>query len=211
MSGRSDESTSVEKRVARRWYWWLWVSPLFTVSTVLLLYLRGANILVLSILCPDRACGYTLRYALPAIVLLLVSALWHLVLLLPALKGESAFVRWHGRQALLLSAVRTALPVGMVLLTGDEGGLLYSIPLLLFAWFFGTLWGQRQAARGVCSLMRWLGPREMTPAADRRPSSDPAKELDPEILVDLIRYGRDPEQRRRALAELERRGMVERL
>ena len=38
-----------------------------------------------------------------------------------------------------------------------------------------------------------------------------AKRVDPDALVDIIRYSRDPEERRRAVSELEKLGMVESL
>lgn len=41
-----------------------------------------------------------------------------------------------------------------------------------------------------------------------QPITDPLAELDTEALVDVIRHGSDPEERRRAVGELEKRGMV---
>jgi tetratricopeptide (TPR) repeat protein len=150
-------------------------------------------------------------YVLPLVILLLLSALWHLILLVPALNKTSDFIRWHGRQALMLAGIRTAVPVCMVLLTGDEYGALYAIPILLIVWLFGTLWGQLQAARGNCSLMRWFGRGEALPhlASVSAPVRDFDK--DPDALVDIIRFDSDPQLRRAALTELEKLGMVERL
>lgn len=136
------------------------------------------------------------------------SALWHLILLFPALNKESEFVRWHGRQALLLAGMQTAMLFVFVFFN--------LLALILIAiWFFGTLWGQRQAIRGDCSLMRWLDRAEALPS--REPVAEPAQvagpepaaEPDLEVLIDIIRHSRDPEERRQALAELEKRGMVD--
>lgn len=194
----------MEIKTARNWYWWLWLSPLVTIPTLLMLY--------------DQDIEYVIRhvvgwagYTLPIVVLLLLSALWHLILLVPALNKHSGFVRWHGRQALMLAGIRTAVPICMVLLTGDEYGVLFAIPILLIVWLFGTIWSQRQAARGDCSLMRWFGRAEALPSP--KPVPDPAQDVDrdPDALVDIIRFSHDPQQRRAALIGLEQLGMVERL
>jgi hypothetical protein len=118
----------------------------------------------------------------PALIAVLGSALWHLILLLPALNKESEFVRWHGRQALLLAGVRTVVPLVLGGVFGFEldwwGGYyefraLSSVPILVLVWFFGTLWGQRQATRGDCSLMRWLGRAEAV--LPREPAEEPTQ------------------------------------
>jgi hypothetical protein len=143
-------------------------------------------------------------------VAVLGSALWHLVLLRPASNKDSQFVRWHGRQALLLAGVRTAVPLLFVLVFGNTYVMLLSIPILIPVWFFGTLWGQLQAARGDCSLMRWFGHALALPSLETTTEgTTPVEELAPEALVDIIRCSHDPEQRRRALLELENLGMVE--
>jgi fucose 4-O-acetylase-like acetyltransferase len=206
----------VEKRTARNWYWWLWLSPLVTVSSLasLLLIDPGFELVCGGIY---RGCDRFMAERVTILIAVLGSALWHLILLFPALNEKSEFVRWHGRQALLLAGVRTAVPLVFGLAFGlDEGALLF-IPVLIAVWFFSTLWGQIQAAHGNCSLMRWFGRTEALPSSVR--ADEPAQtaemnpaqiaELDPEALVDIIRYSRDPERRRKALAELETLGMVE--
>jgi len=190
----------LEIKTARNWYWWLWLSPLLTIPTLLILYEQDIEYVVRHVV------GWG-RYTLPFVVILLLSALWHLNLLAPALNKTSVFIRWHGRQALMLAGIRTAVPICMVLLTGDEAGVLYAIPILILIWLIGTIWGQRQAARGDCSLMRWFG------QAEALPCPEPVQDIDrdPDTLVDVIRFSRDPRDRQRAIAKLESLGMVEHL
>lgn len=144
------EWSTTEKRTARNWYWWLWLSPLAAVVPTLGLFVSyafGGR--------PSK-----LEVILVAVV---PAAFWYLVLLVPALNRRSEFVRWHGRQALLLAGVLTAmLPLFALELVAElDQGLTISIFAILSAlWFFGTLLSQRQAARGDCSLMRWFGKGE---------------------------------------------------
>lgn len=206
----------MEKRTARNWYWWLWLSPLVTVPTLILSLFSDPGY---ELVCGGnwRNCDRAMAERVSILIVVLSSALWHLVLLIPALNKESKFVCWHGRQALLLVGVRTAVPLVFGLVFGAGSEALWFIPVLIAVWFCGTLWGQLQAARGDCSLMRWLGRAEALPS--REPAAEPAQiverkpaqitEPDPEAMVDVIRHSRDPEQRRRALSELEKLGMVE--
>jgi hypothetical protein len=163
-----------------------------------------------------RNCNRELAVRVTILVVVLGSALWHLVLLIPARNKESAFVRWHGRQALLLAGVRTAVPLVLGLAFEDSTGVLLSIPVLIIIWLFGTLWGQRQAARGDCSLMRWRDQEDLRAALRRaeeqaQQEEDAAEKPDPEALVEIIRFSDDPEERRKALLKLDKLGMVERL
>jgi tetratricopeptide (TPR) repeat protein len=194
----------LEIKTARNWYWWLWLSPLVTIPTLLILYESDVEYTVRHVV------GWA-GYTFPIVVLLLLSALWHLILFAPALNKTSDFIRWHGRQALLLAGIRTAVPICMVLFTGDEYGALYAIPILIIIWLIGTIWGQRQAARGDCSLIRWFGQDEALPSPELVPEPVQDIDRDPDVLVDVIRFSHDPQQRRAALMELEKLGMVERL
>jgi uncharacterized membrane protein len=198
----------LEKRKARNWYWWLWLSPLVTVPSLIFLWLCEPGY---ELVCGGsrRGCDRDLAERVDILIAVLGSALWHLILLFPALNKESEFVRWHGRQALLLAGVRTAVPLVFVLVFGNEDEVLFFVPVLIAVWLFGTLWGQIQAARGNCSLMRWFGRAEALPSRVRAEEPARVAELDPEALVDIIRYSRDPQQRGKALWELQQRGMVE--
>ncbi|MCJ7702696.1 MAG: hypothetical protein MUO62_14015 [Anaerolineales bacterium] len=200
----------MEIKKARNWYWWLWLSPAVTVPTVIGLNFSDVEYVVRDIVCPGVKCSYILRYTIPIVTLLFISALWHLILLIPALNKENKFVRWHGRQALMLAGLRTIVPIGLVLWVGNDG-LLPAIPILIVIWIFGTLWGQLQAARGDCSLMRWFGLEIPQPLTEPVAEADPLTTEDPNELVEVIRFSTDVNERRNALSELKRFGLVENL
>jgi hypothetical protein len=136
----------VEKQVARKWYWWLWLSPLVT----LLLLGWLATLLEEMAVTPLTILG---------------SALPHLILLVPALNKKNEFVRWHGRQALLLAGLRTLVPLVFVAVFGSSGKFeLLAVPILVLIWSLGTVISQVQASRGLCALMRWFGRADAQPA-----------------------------------------------
>ena len=185
--------TKMEQQKARKLYQWLWLSPMATVPTLCAVFLKYS----------DRA------EQMSVLVAIVASSLWHLVLLIPAFGKEHAFIRWHGRQALVLAAIRTAVPVFFVLSSGYFLDLLKAVPVLIIVWFVGTLWGQRQAARGDCSLMRWFGQGALLPALQGANEAVQVPEPSTNALLDIIRYSSEPEERRDALSELKRREMVE--
>ena len=135
-----------ERRTARNWYWWLWLSPLVTVPSF--------GLFILNTLFGDQT-----EEILPLGVM--PSVAWYLVLLVPAFFKRSEFVRWHGRQALLLAGVMAIVLLVYAIIANSvsDAGVVMRVPFLILIafWFFGTLLSQRQAARGDCSLMRWLG------------------------------------------------------
>jgi hypothetical protein len=59
--------------------------------------------------------------------------------------------------------------------------------------------------------MRWFGQEELLSTLREADMEIQAREQDAEALVEIIRFSRDSEERRSALAELRRRGMVETL
>jgi hypothetical protein len=201
----------MDRKRARNWYWWLWLSPLLTVPTLLLLngLVSGLLWALLGPSWPGSGGAIHIIVERAAILAaVLGSAAWHLILLVPARDKEYAFVRWHGRQALMLAAIRTAIPAALGLLIAGYGALL-SIPILLAIWFGGTLWGQLQAARGKCSLMRWSGREEPLSTLREAEVEIDVREQETQALVEIIRFSRDPEERHIAIEELVRRGMVE--
>ena len=203
----------MDRKRARNWYWWLWLSPLLTAPTLGLLYGLISELLW-ALTGPQRpgsgaVAGIIIERA-AILVAVLGSALWHLVLLIPARDKEYVFVRWHGRQALLLAGVRTAVPTVLGLLIGGYGPLV-AIPILLAVWFGGTLWGQLQAKDGKCSLARWFGQEELLVSIEEPDEEIQASEQSAQGLVEIVRSSRDPEERKQAIAELSRRGMVEAL
>ena len=77
----------------------------------------------------------------------------------------------------------------------------------------GGLW------RAFSRQGRWFGRAAAPPPSESaeepvqvaEPEPAPIAELDPEALIDIVSSSRDPEERRQALAELEKRGMVDSL
>ena len=211
-----------EIQTARNWYLWLWLSPLLTIPTVFVIFDPldpGLRFVCGGV---HGLCDYEMRHLVNEVFAIVCSALWHLILLVPALNKQSEFVRWHGRQALLLAGVRTAIfAYGLIFFYSVELGFssvaVFPFLILIAVWLLGTRWGQEQATHGDCALMRWTGhgaglPR---PVGLEAAPSESAKEMpgpeEVDRLLGIIRFNPDPEQRRAALAELERLGLVEAL
>ncbi len=119
----------MDKKAAQKVYYWLWFSPILTISTL----------------------GLFTEIVDSEITAVFISAIWHLLLFFPAVNIKKKFVAWHARQALMLAGARTLVAL-----------VFYSEPiiagvLLIIIWFFGTRWGQKEAKKGQCSLMRWRG------------------------------------------------------
>jgi tetratricopeptide (TPR) repeat protein len=192
----------MEIKTAKNWYRWLWLSPLLTIPTLIVLYNQDLEILFQEVL--NWSDGFSFA------VLNLFSALWHLILLVPAFHKSSPFIRWHGWQAFALAGIRTIIPFSIAIWTGgDEFGYLLSIPPLLVVWFFGTLLSQHQANKGRCTLSRWFGKEiSITPLPEEESPTDVIKK-DPDALVEIIRYSEDQRERDAAVAELGELGLVE--
>jgi len=211
-----------EKKVARRVYWWLLLSPFVTVPCF------GSQVLTLY----SATVGERVWAAL-------VPLIFHIPLLF-GLRSSSRFVQRHTQQAFILIALRAGMAtisvnlgpypldgVGLWLYFFGNGGL----------WLFGSLWGLRQATRGDCWLMRrrgeggelprpWAVPAAVptTPATGvpSTMSADPNAAFQDgrrllgmgkraEATARFLAVFRDgpPDLRRRAVAELERLGVVE--
>ena len=184
---------------ASKWYRWLWWSPLLTVPTLIAFLFNDIGY---DLVCNSYSkCDWSLAERVSWVIAVLGSALWHLLLLIPARDKQSAFVRWHGRQALFLAGLRTVVPLYFILKFGIDFETLLFIPVLILIWLFGTLWGQNQAERGDCSLARWFG----------RADELPGPALDVDSMLKIIRYSRDPEERHKALFKLKELGVVEEL
>ena len=173
----------MNKKAASGWYRWLWISPIFTIPTL---------VVSTDFLYYDIAKGT------------LLSAAWHLILLIPSTNKQDPFIRWHGRQALLFAAARTIT----VLIFHED--LFFTVLLLIFIWFFGTLWGQKQAQEGKCFLMSTFAKDldlDSLPFVQNTGSDKDSK--DPKALVEIFRFSKDPLERQAALAQLEKLGLVE--
>ena len=180
---------------ARKWYRWLWLSPFLTIPTLIVVGI------------------WSYFVDLGSATAVIVSALWHLILLIPARDKSRPFVRWHGRQALLLAGIRTAIPLYFVVWHGYIENVLSAIPSLIVIWFFGTLWGQGQAARGTCSTYSWFAGDQdkLIFATSEAEQIGQLSDRHVQDLVRTIRYGRFAEQRQKALERLETHGKVETL
>jgi hypothetical protein len=175
----------MERKNAKNVYRWLWFSPLLTVPTIAILMLSNFSEFGISVL---------------------LTGLWHLVLLVPVLNKKDEFVQWHGRQALSLAIVRTIVPFGILTLL-EEDGLLLTIPILLLIWLGGNLWGEEQAKVGDCSLARWFGHADVLPG----PEPEEGEDMDIGTLEDIVRFSDDPQKRKEAILKLEELGFIEEL
>jgi len=201
---------SPEIRTAREWYRWLWLSALLTIPT-LILVMYVASTIFRDLFCPYGFynCSYETAFTLSGLIAVGFSSLWHLLLLIPSLNKESQFVRWHGRQAMILAILRTGAALIFLLASYASDFGFTSIIILISIWFFGTLFGQRQAARGDCSLMRWTGRADSLPGPPADEYVDGIEGLSTETLESTFRFSNDPQERREALEELKKRGLVE--
>jgi uncharacterized membrane protein YhaH (DUF805 family) len=171
------ESTS---RTARKWYWWLWLSPLLTLPTLFAIISNDPGY---NLVCPSSSldCNYAGAAAATVLIAVLGSALWHLVLLIPAL-SRNRFVRWHGRQALVLAGVRTLIPLVFGLVFYGSYTIFLFIPLNFIVWLVGNLVGQRQASRGDSWLARAFGKGAELPVRSAPVQAEKSKDEDVEVF-----------------------------
>lgn len=212
-----------EKKVARRVYWWLLLSPFVTVPCFAF-----------------QIFGLTYRSTVGERVWAAVVPLIFHIPLLFGLRSSSRFVQRHTQQAFILIALRAGMAAISVNLDrhpmGTKGLWLYFLGNGAL-WLFGSLWGLRQATRGDCWLMRRRGEDGELPRPWALPAAVPATPAtgvpstmpaDPNAAFEdgrrLLRMGKraeatacflaafrhgPPDLRRRAVAELERVGVVE--
>lgn len=156
---------SEEVKLAKEAYGWLRLSPLITVFTFVLVFVAAYSSLP-----SDNSELYTshpglFSFYIPTAIAILGSALWHLRLLSFIRNRDSDFVRWHGRQALLLAGIRTATCLLFLAIDAVSGYALFYwvILVLIFMWAFMSSWGNRQVEMGTCALALWFG-REVAPS-----------------------------------------------
>ena len=126
--------SDADKKIAKRIYTWLLLSPfitvpVFVISALNLSYQSSINERVLCALIP---------------------LIFHIVLLF-GFDSKSSFVFRHTQQAILLVALRAgmaALAVNIGSSPGDGLGLFILGNGSL--WLFGSLWGRNQVIRGEC-------------------------------------------------------------
>lgn len=202
----------MEIKTARKWYRWLWLSPFLTIPTLLMsnaIFYDLVHVMV----CPQGwlGCNHAAVARISAILAVFISSLWHLLLLIPSLDKKNQFVRWHGRQAMILAGVRTIVPLVLVFLIDDWITTLIFLLVLIPIWFFGTYWGQQQAGRGDCSLMRWTGREDLLPGPPPDQETSGLGSLSDETLENTFRFSKDQQEREAVLEELKKRGLVEQL
>jgi hypothetical protein len=143
--GEDNMERMKERQLARGPYQWLRVSPLLTVFTFCV---------VMSLELGDLFCG-NIYYCkdnsslmISAICGVLISALWHLLLLQYIRSDRSELVRKHGKQALIYAGGRTAVPLAIIfldLLAGLGGSLAcWTIPILIILWLTNSSSGLQQ-------------------------------------------------------------------
>jgi hypothetical protein len=123
---------NTERQRARAAYAWLWFSPLLTIPTFFMVVGSDPGY---QLLCSGSGdCSWDAAVFLTGLLAILVSALWHLILLLQMGSAQTEFVRWHYRQALMVAGIRTAIPLGFLLFDVSIGGenilLFLAIPVL---------------------------------------------------------------------------------
>lgn len=128
MQGPSEEHI----KQARSAYNWLKVSPIVTVATLFSIAQFGIGDALCDLL--NLFCSYEQRDYINYSIGVLVSALWHLILLQYVNNKESEFVREHGRKALTQAGIRTGVALlGVTLdwMTGAGGGLACTAIIVL--------------------------------------------------------------------------------
>lgn len=205
-----------EIKKARDWYWWLWISPLLTIPT---LVVAGLWDPVSGLLCsgPGR-CDSSLEDQISLFIAVVISSLWHLLLLIPIGQKSRLFLNWHGFQCLSLAGMRTAVVLVFVVAFGFNWPTLLAIPIILWIYFLGTFVGYYQADRGKCSLAKWVGRGDelagyatlkSKPTLKRKAGKVTTVKGDPIFWVNIIQFSKDPEKRNLALEALEVIDMVE--
>ncbi|NWF64172.1 MAG: hypothetical protein HXY38_07695 [Chloroflexi bacterium] len=170
-----------EIQLAKAPYNWLTASPLITVATLLFITQFGTVLCdSLNLFCRYEQWTY--------IIGVLLSALWHLLLLQYVNNKESELVREHGRKALMQAGIRTGVALLGVTLDwalGASGGFAcVAIIVLLIIW-----------AVNITQSKHWVEgdnpPVPVIPEAAPSPENkiliQPTQELLDQILTDLHR------------------------
>jgi hypothetical protein len=201
-----------ERKRASDWYRWLWLSPLITIPT--LVFVLFADIGGRIVCNSPGSCDWRLAERISLILAILLSAVWHLVLLKPISDKESPIVHWHGLQALCLAGLRTAVPLLFVIVFGFDIPTIVAIPILFVIWLVGTNLAQLQANQGKCGLAQAAGhgdelTRYQQTETEQKTGPLKTESGDAEEWVHIIRYSQDPAERRLALQQLRELDMVE--
>jgi len=169
---------------AVRIYNWLWISPLLTIPTLIVALLPDDIGYYLSdLVCPPGrpGCDDTSVYWFLGMFALIVSSLWHLILLRNLGGWNSEFVRWHAKQALVFAGIRTAIPIiyfnaSIYKAVRNMESMWTALPGIiligLITYFVTASIGQNQAKRGDCWLMRVFSQGQALPHPNQDSSLD---------------------------------------
>ncbi len=125
-----------ETRLAKAAYRWLTVSPILTISTLLLITSLDFG----SAICENSPliCDSNARTYIGIAIGIIVSACWHLILLQYVNNQESEFVRRHGGRALTHAGIRTGIALiglGLDWSTSADGSFsCVTVIALMIAW-----------------------------------------------------------------------------
>ena len=166
-----------ELQLAKAPYNWLKASPLLTIPTLFIIASIAASSDAFYYLCSGNFdCGNNGREAMEYGVGVLVSALWHLLLLQYVNNKESEIVRGHGRRALIQAGVRTGVAfIGIVLdwLSGAGGGFA-----CIFVGILALIW-----VLNATQSKGWV--EGDNPPVPVHPATPPDPEPEPEPLAQL--------------------------
>lgn len=124
--------TEKELRLARSAYNWLRVSPLLTIPTLIFVINLDLGGMICDV--PGLDCDYTVRGLISNISGVILSALWHLLLLQYVNDKDSEFVRENGQKALTHAGIRTGVALlGAVLTSFIFGGSISCIIFVVLA------------------------------------------------------------------------------
>jgi hypothetical protein len=136
------EQTDKERCLARGAYNWLRVSPLLTIPTLFIVTGMSLGWTICESL--SLECSYGSQDTISLGIGVVVSALWHLILLQYVNDKESEFVRQHGRRALTHAGIRTGVAMTAVLLNliifSVGFSILLAVFILFILWLMASSW-----------------------------------------------------------------------
>jgi len=137
---------SKEIQLAKASYNWLSISPILTVSTLFFVSSMGIGDTV----CDNSPiiCGYDTSTYISFAIGIVLSALWHLILLQYTTNKESEFVRLHGQRALTHAGIRTGVALiglGLDWASNASGGFAcVAVLVLLLMWVINITQSKRR-------------------------------------------------------------------
>lgn len=132
-----------ERKRAKAPYTWLRWSPLLTVLTFITFY---------SIVYSNNYSNFD--FYKTTFIAILLSAVWHLLLLQYVRNPDNEFEAWHGRQALLFAGIRTGTCLIFLAVDYISGSSIFFwvIPVLIIMWMVMSSWAP---ARWLAVSARW--------------------------------------------------------